>query len=355
MSARRLSARTAPLISVGMEASAPALEGAGRDSTLPPGTSVWIFAGRKGNAVICEGVAQALGVEPVVKPLAPRRPFLWAAPWGPVDPRDRPAPPFPDIALASGRASVPYLRDVARRSPATFTAFLQDPRVARAQFDLIWLPEHDAWRGANAIVTVTSPHPLTPQRLAAARAAPPARIAAMPAPRVALALGGDSRTHRFLDADVAALCAIAQGVVASGRSLMVTPSRRTPPGLVSRLRAALASSPSERVWLWEGEGQNPYLAMLANADAIVVTGDSANMVGEATATGAPVHVYEPSGGSPKLTRFLDSLAAQGAARRWDGALRAWAAPRLDATAVVASEIARRFAAFRAGGGRAGRM
>ena len=34
-------------------------------------------------------------------------------------------------------------------------------------------------------------------------------------------------------------------------------------------------------------GRNPYLAMLALADAILVTGDSANMVGEAASTGRP--------------------------------------------------------------------
>ncbi|MBL8589847.1 MAG: mitochondrial fission ELM1 family protein [Methylobacteriaceae bacterium] len=318
---------------------------------LPAGTRVAIFAGRKGNQVICEGVAAALGVAPDIRPLAPRRLFAAAAPFGPVDPLDRPRPPFPDIALASGRVAVPYLRDLKRRSPATFAVFLQDPRVGRSRFDLIWLPEHDRWRGPNAVVTLLSPHPLTPARLAAARAAPPPRIAAMPAPRVALLLGGDSRTHRFAPADMAALADIAAGLVAAGHSLMITPSRRTPAALLERLRVALAGAPAGRVWLWDGTGDNPYLPMLAAADAILVTADSANMVGEAAATGAPVHVYEPSGGSAKMTRFLDALVAAGAARRWSGALERWRCAPLDSTAEVAAAIARRYADFRAGAGR----
>ena len=83
---------------------------------------------------------------------------------------------------------------------------------------------------------------------------------------------------------------------------MATASRRTPPPLREALVAlddgATAASSGT------GRGENPYLALLALADAIVVTADSANMVGEAAATGAPILVFEPSGGHPKLAAFL---------------------------------------------------
>ena len=66
---------------------------------------------------------------------------------------------------------------------------------------------------------------------------------------------------------------------------MTTASRRTPPplrdGRSRMLAAATAAS------CGTGRGENPYLALLALADAIVVTADSSNMVGEAAATGAP--------------------------------------------------------------------
>ena len=41
-------------------------------------------------------------------------------------------------------------------------------------------------------------------------------------------------------------------------------------------------------------------AIRANADAILVTADSVNMASEAAATGAPVHVFWPGGGHPRL-------------------------------------------------------
>ena len=97
---------------------------------------------------------------------------------------------------------------------------------------------------------------------------------------------------------------------------MATPSRRTPPALTAAVRDELGDG-----FLWDGSGENPYAAMLALADAILVTGDSANMVGEATATGAPVHVFEPSGGGSKKLAQRD--------RRADRARRGAALGRTD--------------------------
>ena len=122
--------------------------------------------------------------------------------------------------------------------------------------------------------------------------------------------------------DIAALAAIAGTLVREGNSLMVTPSRRTPPG--ARRGNCARRSPRRRpidAFVWDGSGDNPYLHMLAHADAILVTADSVNMVGEAAATGAPVHIYEPTGSNPKIDGFIDKLVAQGAARRWRGTAR----------------------------------
>ena len=74
-------------------------------------------------------------------------------------------------------------------------------------------------------------------------------------------------------------------------------------------------------FFWDGSGDNPYVPLLALADFIVVTADSANMVGEAAATGAPILVFEPSGGHPKLRAFVAGLRAHGAVHPFRGALK----------------------------------
>ncbi len=314
--------------------------------------------GKIGDEVQCFGIADALGLAAERRLVAPRPPWSWATPWGPVDPREAPgrpgspiAPPFPDIVFAAGRRTVPYLRRVKRASARRcFTVFVKDPYTGTGTADVIWIPEHDRLRGDNVIVTLTPAHRLRPEVFARARAAPDARIAPLPHPRVAMVLGGKGVNHDFSAADIANLAGIAVTIAATGASLMVTPSRRTPPEAVVAIRAALAPAlAGARAFVWDGTGENPYPQILAHASAILVTGDSANMVGEATATGAPVHVYEPSGGHPKVTRYLDRLTEVGAVRRWSGTLEDWSYPPIDSAPVTAVAIAERYRAFREAG------
>ncbi len=128
---------------------------------------------------------------------------------------------------------------------------------------------------------------------------------------------------------------------------MVTPSRRTPAGLTRVVADAIADLPDDRRFVWTGEGRNPFLHMIANADAIVVTADSVNMVGEAAATGAPVHLFTPTGRPRKTKIFLDGMIAAGAVRPWGGRIEQWSYAPIDATGEIAGELARRYLAFRA--------
>jgi uncharacterized protein len=190
---------------------------------------------------------------------------------------------------------------------------------------------------------LTSPHPFSPSRLAAARAAPDPRLAVLPLPRCAILLGGPSGAQHFTTADVARMGEAVAAIRAQGFAVMATPSRRTPPALTAAVRANLGTG-----FLWDGTGENPYGPLLALADAILVTGDSANMVGEAAATGAPVHVFEPTGGgSKKLGKAIDALIARGAARRWKGRLERFDYAPIDSSAEIAAEILRRYEASRA--------
>jgi mitochondrial fission protein ELM1 len=273
-------------------------------------------------------------------------------PHGPIDPRDAPgrpnsplAPPFPDIAIAAGRRTVAYLRHLKNVSGnRTFTIFVKDPYTGCSAADLIWVPQHDKLRGANVLVTPTPAHRMSAAVLSAARRDPDQRLAAISAPRLTMILGGVSQHHRYSQANEADLAAIASQGAAAGFSVMVTGSRRTPPTLLAKVAAALGSSPG-RHFIWDGGGGDPYAAMLALADVILVTGDSVNMMAEAAATGAPVHIYEPDGGHKKMTAYIDYLIGSGAARRWQGQFEDWRYAPIDATPIIADEIAKRYLAW----------
>ncbi len=324
---------------------------------LPASTRVLaLLSGKAGHEVQVLAVACALGIEPHLLRVRPRGLFAAFSPWGPVDPRDQLdnslAPPFPDIAIAAGRKTIPALRYLARASGrCVFTVCLQDPRWGARDADLIWVPEHDSLRGANVMATLTSPHGVGAASLVAARASPDARLARLKQPRAALLLGGPSAHHRFEPRDTTALTSLAAAVLTQGYSLIVVGSRRTPQALLAAISQAVGSlgGGAERAFVWDGDGVNPYTQALAHADAILVTADSANMMGEAAASGAPLHVYEPTGGHPKLRRLLQRLIEHGAARRWAGRLERWEYPPLDATLSIADEVRRRYLAFRRAG------
>ncbi|KMO17048.1 mitochondrial fission ELM1 family protein [Methylobacterium platani] len=312
---------------------------------LPAGTTAWLITdGKAGDLAPCRGLAEALGIVAEERTIAPRPPFSWLAPRGPADPRERAlAPPWPDLAVATGRRAVPALRAVKRRSGSrTFTVFLRDPRIGTRAADLIWVPAHDRLRGPNVIVTGTGPHPVSPARLEAARRAPDPRLSALPHPRAAVLVGGDSRHGRFPDEDGRRLLAGLERL--SGEAcLMITASRRTP----AALRTALADLARQSGgFFWDGSGENPYLALLALADTIVATADSANMVTEACAAGVPVLLFEPGNLYPRHRPLFEALKAHGTVHAFDGRVEALRPKPLDMTLAIAQAVANAYIGHR---------
>lgn len=319
---------------------------------IAPSTAWVLTDGKAGDLAQCIGVVETLGVPYETRTVAPKPPFSWWLPFGPIDPREwesRPespiALPYPDIVVASGRRSAGYLRRIKRRSGGkTFTVFLKDPRTGPEAADLIWVPEHDKLRGRNVLVTPTSPHRFSATKLADLRAEALVDIDRLNHPRVAVLIGGDSRHHTYREEDQKRLLAGLRDLAQSqNASLMITASRRTPPDLAYGLSSLARSGPH---LYWSGQGPNPLGHYLAKADAIIATADSTNMIGEATATGKPVHVFHPAGGHDKITGFLGTLERIGAVHPFPGPLKTTTYEPIDATPVIADRILADYASFR---------
>ena len=297
------------------------------------------------------GIAEALGLEPDIRRIHPRKLFELVAPFGPVDWREREnrpgspiGPPWPDIALAAGRRTLPYLKRLKLASNRrVFTVYVNRPATGRAAADLIVSPLHDAFFGPNIVTPITPANRVSPELLARLRREPDPRVASLAKPRAALLVGGDNRHFKFTPPVAMALQEAVRALSAAGFGVMATASRRTPPAIVEALRAALAESGG---WLWDGEGDNPYFSMLALADLILVSADSVSMIGEAVATGAPVHIFAPSGGSPKVKLFLERLQSEGAVRPWTGAPESWSYEPINETAKVAAAIRRAYQVYK---------
>jgi mitochondrial fission protein ELM1 len=255
------------------------------------------------------------------------------------DPFPAPGQPWPDVWIATGRATLPLSLTARRRSDGkTFVVQTQDPRWRTGDYDLVVAPRHDGIEGPNVLSITGSPHRISAARLAEGAAAFAGRLEPLPRPRVAVLIGGKSRAHDLPEAHAADLAdRIAAAVTAAGGSLMLTFSRRTPEAAKAAMTARLAHLPG---LIWDGQGPNPYFAFLHLADHILVTEDSANMAAEAAATGKPVHILPMIATKPadKFARLHADLRERGAARPFDGTLDNWTYAPLAETERAARDI-----------------
>lgn len=247
----------------------------------------------------------------------------------------------PDIWIGAGRAALYQARRDRLLYPNAFFVYVQDPGPMADLFDVIVAPEHDAVSGDNVISILGSPNRVTRERLIDERAKFSERIVQLPQPRTAVLIGGPSKRHRYDRATLARLRCALESLRASGAGLMITASRRTPRGVRAML-AEIADDPN--VWVWDGEGDNPYFAFLDAADSVLVTADSTNMLTEAVTAGKPVMMLEMRGADGKFADLYDALVSRGYGCWFTGDPESWPVDSLHETERAAEFVASRFQA-----------
>lgn len=203
--------------------------------------------------------------------------------------RESLAGPWPKYVIAAGGKSVAAARWIRRRSGGeTRLVHIGRPWTRLSLFDLIvTTPQYGLPKRPNVLENAFA-------LAAKGRAAKTARedILALPRPRVVVLAGGDSRPLTF---DPATASRLARAALASagrdGGSVIAVTSPRTSPEATEALRKALAVAATPSRLVRFGEDPALYPETLAAADRFIVTGDSAGMICEAAATGAPVEVF----------------------------------------------------------------
>jgi mitochondrial fission protein ELM1 len=293
------------------------------------------FAGLQNQAI---GLAERAGLTPTVRTLHPHGPWtrlparLWADPLAVVDlAADASLPP---TLIGCGGVAAAVTARLRRQGHRAI--HVQHPRMNPNRFDLIVVQPHDNLTGPNIVVTRTALHHVTKARLAAAQTHWAPLFAHLPRPLVSVLIGGSNGRYR-LDAPVAADLAVqlATMIRRDHVSVAITPSRRTDPLAIGALKANLFPLGA---WIWDGEGANPYLGLLACADLIVVTGDSVSMISEAAATAAPVMVAQLPGRSRRIAAFTHGLLAERRVRYYAGRYDPWPVTPLDDTDLAAARL-----------------
>ena len=243
-------------------------------------------------------------------------------------------PPWPALVIGCGRRAAPFTAAIRKLGGAKAVQILA-PQIPLGAFDAVIAPRHDGLKGSPVIETLGALNDLDAATIDAESARWARRLAHLPEPRVAVLVGGASRSADFGARTLQRLSDALTHLAIDGAGLMVTPSRRTPKAVTDRLADTIAGVGG---WMWGGVGDNPYPGILGLADAVLVTADSVNMASEAAWTGKPVMVLQVDRLGGKLARFHDSMAEYGAARPFAGHLELWTYTPLRETDRVAERV-----------------
>ena len=311
-----------------------------------PALTCWVISdGRQGIENQALGLAESIShIQPLdifKHVMATGKAFTAASPKMQLKMRSDPAKygleaPYPSVAIGCGRQAIAPLLALKQKVPSVFTIYVQDPRIAASNFDLVIAPEHDGLVGPNVISMIGSPNRINNTELIANVLAFSDSLEDLPMPRVAMLIGGDSSTHKMTKTAHVKHMKAATDVLGSGRSVMITTSRRTPDWAVTEFEKLARDN--EDVWFYQGGDPNPYMAFLGSAETIMVTEDSTNMLTEACTTGKHVFTLPMEGNPGKFKTLYDELAKQCHMRPYETVFRNEPYKALNETARVAALV-----------------
>lgn len=253
------------------------------------------------------------------------------------------AAPYPALVISAGRRTAPVALAIRAASPDTRLVHCMWPDISPQLFDLILAPEHDQHKreGKNMHYTLGAPHNITHTRLLEESKRWHARVSRLPHPHIAVVVGGSARGGKYTLDDFKTLAAYASSEAERlGGSLIITSSPRTGTEGVEAMKRLITVP--HIFHAWQPGGENPYVAFLALADAIIVTGDSISMCSEVCSTGKPVYVFVPPHlDNKKQSFFRDALFARGHAKSHTFPIRLdWQPTPLPDAAAEAAEMIR---------------
>jgi len=281
---------------------------------------VWLLDdGLNGHRQQSIGLLDRLGIEDFTT--VSLKPHRWGWFWGHFNNNWKwkvPEPPYPLIAIGAGKTAGYVLPLMKKHEAALFTVQLMRPHRPTWNYDVVIAGEHtDPLEAPNVLPVVTCTHGMSEFRVKAEAVLWVGRLPQLPRPWLFAAIGG---TMHGWPKPKDWVWRLVNDLVDAAKlhraSLFVTTSRRTPEGLAQRL---LSFCHLHHIPLYlhdvhkgDGEGGNPYSALLGLADRVIVTADSLSMVSEAVGSDKPVYVWgRKLLRRPKYTRFHEKLRELG--------------------------------------------
>jgi len=284
----------------------------------------------------CLGVIERLGIETEIKKIKPSVAVSVFAPYGTPFFNPQVREPWPDLVIAAGRKTIPYLKYIRKASKKECkTIYLQDPRINSKEFDIVWAPEHDSIEGNNVIKTITSPNRVTNEILNYHHDAWLDKLSKLRGPFIGFLIGGKSKAYNFNDDECDKIIQALNFVISNGYIPLITLSRRSPKKLSNKIKNLLIN---EKNLFYDGQGDNPYFAILKASEIIITTPDSANMISEAINVPKPVYYIDIKSNSKRFNKFIKTLVNLGHIRPFENNIDYFKNKKLDPTKEIVDYI-----------------
>lgn len=214
-----------------------------------------------------------------------------------------------DIILSTG-SSIAAVNLLLGRILGAKTVTCRRPSpVGTRYFDLAILPMlswHNATSKNNVCQTIGVPNPISPDTLDAERKRLNHEINLSERPRIGLLIGGTDRHETITIVDAEKLSKICEAIAMEmNAQILMTTSRRTPPDVTAHLVSTIKHSDRCSLFIdanTPSELEDPYQAILALSDLLIVTADSFSMVCEAASSGRKVIVLTLSSKNVRLPK-----------------------------------------------------
>ena len=284
----------------------------------------------------CLGVIERLGIETEIKKIKPSMAVSVFAPYGTPFLNPQVREPWPDLVIAAGRKTIPYLKYIRRASKKECkTIYLQDPRIDSKEFDIVWAPEHDSIEGNNVVKTITSPNRVTNELLNYHHDKWLGKLSKLKGPFIGFLIGGKSKAYNFNDDECEKIIQAINFVISNGYTPLITLSRRSPKKLSNRIKSLLIN---EKNLFYDGKGDNPYFAILKASELIITTPDSTNMISEAINVPKPVYYIDIKTNSKRFNKFINTLVNSGHIRPFENNIDYFQNKKLDPTKEIVDYI-----------------
>lgn len=201
------------------------------------------------------------------------------------------SPPWPDLVIGVARRTVPPARWIqAQAGGHTKLVQLGRPRLDPSHFDLVISTPQYGLPNRNNVLNLPVPvhPPISPAPSELDYWAE--QLGHLPRPWTAVILGGAPWPFRLDRATLQNLAGQLNALTQGNGACIICSSPRTPVGAPDALAALLKTQSFAHSWTTDAP--NPYRPILQLADQLVVSGDSASMLGEACATGNKVYIFD---------------------------------------------------------------